>query len=89
MNAIRVRTHIDSETLHLKELKPLIGKDVEIIFLETTTKKTGKKCDARKSKKGWFTRNFGTGRDMDFDGFEEAREKWRREDIETLRKPLA
>ena len=34
MNAIRIHTRIDSETLHLPELKPLIGKTVEIIVLE-------------------------------------------------------
>jgi len=33
MNAIRVRKHIASETLHLPELKPLIGREVEIIVL--------------------------------------------------------
>lgn len=30
MNAIRIRKTIDSETLHLPELKPLIGRTVEI-----------------------------------------------------------
>jgi hypothetical protein len=34
MNAIRIRKQIDSETLHLPELKPLLGKTVEIIVLE-------------------------------------------------------
>jgi hypothetical protein len=34
MNAIRVRKRIDSEVLHLAELKPMIGKTVEIIVLE-------------------------------------------------------
>lgn len=34
MNAIRIRKQIDSETLHLPELKPLIGKMVEIIVLD-------------------------------------------------------
>jgi hypothetical protein len=33
MNALRIRTHIDSETLHLPDLKQVIGKDVEIIVL--------------------------------------------------------
>jgi len=31
MNTIRIRKHLDSETLHLPELKPLLGKTVEII----------------------------------------------------------
>jgi hypothetical protein len=34
MNAIRIRTTLNSETLHLPELKPLLGKPVEIIVLE-------------------------------------------------------
>jgi hypothetical protein len=34
MNAIRIRKTIDSETLHLPELKPLLGRTVEIIVLE-------------------------------------------------------
>ena len=31
---VRVRRHIDSETLHLPELKAMIGKDVEITVRE-------------------------------------------------------
>jgi len=34
MNAIRIRKRIDSETLHLPELRVLIGKTVEIVVLE-------------------------------------------------------
>lgn len=34
MNAIHIRKRIDSETLHLPELQPLIGKTVEIIVYE-------------------------------------------------------
>ena len=33
-NALRIRTRVDSETLHVPELRALIGKDVEIIVLE-------------------------------------------------------
>ena len=33
MNALRIRTHVSSDTLHLPDLKQLIGKDVEIIVL--------------------------------------------------------
>ena len=35
MIAIRIQTRIDSETLHLPELRPLIGRNVEIIVHET------------------------------------------------------
>jgi hypothetical protein len=34
MNAIRIRKTIDSDTLHVPELKDMIGRDVEIIVLE-------------------------------------------------------
>jgi hypothetical protein len=34
MDAIRVRKKIDSETIHLPELRPLLGKTVEIIVRE-------------------------------------------------------
>jgi hypothetical protein len=34
MNAIRIRKTIDSDTLHLPELTPLIGRTVEIIVLD-------------------------------------------------------
>lgn len=34
MNVIRVKTHLDSETVHLPELKPLVGRDVEIVVWE-------------------------------------------------------
>jgi hypothetical protein len=34
MTAIRIETTIDSDTLHLPQLKPLMGKTVEIIVRE-------------------------------------------------------
>jgi hypothetical protein len=34
VNAIRIRTKIDSETLHLPELKPFVGRVVEIVVVE-------------------------------------------------------
>jgi hypothetical protein len=37
MTTIRIRRKLESETLHLPELKPLIGKNVEIIVLEAPT----------------------------------------------------
>jgi hypothetical protein len=35
MSSIVIRTHIDSENLHLPALKAMIGKNVEIIVNET------------------------------------------------------
>jgi hypothetical protein len=34
MTAIRIRRKLESDTLHLPELKPLIGREVEIIVRE-------------------------------------------------------
>jgi hypothetical protein len=34
MNAIRIRTTVDAETLYLPELRPLVGRTVEIIVLD-------------------------------------------------------
>ncbi len=34
---VRIRKHLDSETLHLPELRPLIGKTVEIVVNEDST----------------------------------------------------
>jgi hypothetical protein len=34
MTAIRIETTIDSDTLHLPQLKPFVGKSVEIIVQE-------------------------------------------------------
>ena len=33
MDAIRIRRHIESETLRVPELRPIIGMDAEIIIL--------------------------------------------------------
>jgi hypothetical protein len=34
METIRIRKRLDSETLHLPELRPLIGREVEIVISE-------------------------------------------------------
>jgi hypothetical protein len=34
MQAIRIKQRLDSETLHLPQVRPLLGKQVEIIVLE-------------------------------------------------------
>jgi len=56
MNAIRIYTRLDSTTLHLPEVQPLIGKRVEIIVLEERSQ-TGA------SEKDWeeFFASAGTG----------------------------
>ncbi len=38
MNAIRIRTRVDAETVrHLPELEPMLGKEVEMIILDETS----------------------------------------------------
>jgi hypothetical protein len=34
MNAVRIRRRLESDTLYMPELKPLVGKMVEILVLE-------------------------------------------------------
>jgi hypothetical protein len=34
MTTITIRKHLDSDTLHIPELEPLLGKDVEITITE-------------------------------------------------------
>ena len=41
MGAIRITKRLDSETLHLPELRPLIGHEVEIVVTETDGKSNG------------------------------------------------
>jgi hypothetical protein len=38
MQAIRIEQRLDSETLHLPQLRPWVEKDVEIIILEAVTR---------------------------------------------------
>ena len=42
MSTIRIHRTIDSETLHLPELKPLVGKAVEITVTELPTETAAK-----------------------------------------------
>jgi hypothetical protein len=36
-NVVRIKRHLDSETVHLPELKELVGHDVEIVVRELTS----------------------------------------------------
>jgi len=45
MDVIRIRTRIDSETLHLPELRPLIGKAVEIVVQEAPSAQPAREAD--------------------------------------------
>jgi hypothetical protein len=46
MSVIRIHRRVDSETLHLPELRPLIGKAVQIVVTEEPTLPTA-------TEKGW------------------------------------
>jgi hypothetical protein len=41
MNTIRIRTQLDSTTLHLPELSTLLGKTVEIVVIESVVSHDG------------------------------------------------
>jgi hypothetical protein len=64
MNAIRIRKKLDSDTLHLPELRPLLGRTVEIIVLEE-----GSPSDIRPGTGDWaaFDRLAREITDYDFD----------------------
>jgi hypothetical protein len=41
MNAIRIRRKLESDTPHLPELRPLVGKNVEIVVVEYPVASSG------------------------------------------------
>ena len=56
MNALRIRTRVNSDTLHIPDLKQMIGKDVEIIVLvESPDHKIHKRKRTPGSAKGMIT----------------------------------
>jgi hypothetical protein len=74
MSAIRVRRRIDSETVHLPELRPLIGKTVEIIIREDFSAP----ASTEEEWKEWFA---SAGKDLlDPDVYKQYREFDRRHD---------
>ena len=76
MTAIRVKTHLESTTVHLPQLKPLVGKDVEIIVLEKSVS-----SKTRRSKPFNWKKNFGRGWPGEKnDGFEKTLSRWRNQD---------
>jgi hypothetical protein len=60
-NPLRIRTRVDSETLHLPELRPLIGKEVEITVREAAATPSAGTSGAngdplREDKNAWRSR---------------------------------
>ena len=39
METLKIRTRVESETLHLPQLRPVVGKDVEMVITETSADK--------------------------------------------------
>lgn len=70
MSAIRIFRKLDSETLHLPELKPLLGKTVEIIVQEQT------RSDIRPGTGDWAALEDAASdlEGYDFDAWREQRE---------------
>jgi hypothetical protein len=61
MIAIRIRKKIDSETLHIPELRPLIGHEVEIIVLEDQPSSSVDRVDPQAFWKGKTVDELGEG----------------------------
>ena len=94
MNAIRIRKTIDSETIHIPELRPMIGHEVEIIVLEDRPSSVdqvdpqafwkGKTVDELAKEQGVGIYSFNDPNrivftEEDFEGFDEQLEEWRKE----------
>lgn len=88
MSAIRVKTVIDSDTLHLPQLRPLIGHSVEIIVVDQEPPQEddafwkGRSVDELAAMQGVTAPKsleelYGDWTDEDFKGFEQAVRKWR------------
>jgi hypothetical protein len=95
MNAIRVKRKIDSETIHIPELRGMIGQDVEIIVLQDKPSK----IDQADLQSFWKHKTLDEiAREQgvkpletlespvasqftpeDWEGFDEALERWRSE----------
>ena len=69
MSAIRIRKTIDSETLTLPELKPLIGRTVEIAIEEPTP--------ADVKKEFWDFALITPTTEEEYDAWQEGLKRWR------------
>lgn len=74
METIRIRRHLDSEQLNLPELRPLIGRDVEITVV--AEEKVGDAAAAERIEK--LLRDVDEiAEGYDFEAWKEMREKGR------------
>jgi hypothetical protein len=53
MNAIRITQKLESDTLYLPQLRPFVGREVEIIVLETSP--AGGQAVAGKADANWVS----------------------------------
>ncbi|MFO0807259.1 MAG: hypothetical protein U0746_01410 [Gemmataceae bacterium] len=74
MNAIRIHKTLDSDTLHLPELKPLVGRTVEIIVLDESATPAGRPDAGRWAAAAEAARALRERGTYDFDAWRELRE---------------
>lgn len=98
MSIVRIKTRVESDTLHLPELRSMIGKDVEIVVTDESDSLhydesfwKGKTLDELAAEQGItsptpFEKLLGRWPGEIDDGFEEALLERRREDL-AHRKP--
>ena len=92
MGAIRVRTRIDSDTLHLPQLRSLVGHTVEIIVVDQDAIGDGgafwnaQTVDDLAKQQGVvgptpLDQLYGDWSDEEFEGLEQAVRDWREADV--------
>jgi hypothetical protein len=92
MNVIRIRQKIESETLHLPQVRPMIGHDVEIIIVDRAQVAGASNGDSPSLDEVAAAQGNrpvrrleellgGWPEDQRDDDFEQAREQWRAESI--------
>jgi len=67
LNAIRVRMRVETDTVRIPELAPMIGKDVEIIVIEEKAAP-----ERHPDVQAFMDASKGIPEDLDFDAMEKA-----------------
>jgi hypothetical protein len=75
MDAIHINTKLDSDTLYLPQVRPLIGKTVEIIVQEQAATGEQSKNGRNPHRDDWKAALAGlAGLDIDWDAYRRQRE---------------
>ena len=75
MDAIRINTKLDSETLYLPQVRPLIGKSVEIIVQEQAATDELRQNGRNSQRGAWKAALAGLAElDIDWDVYKRQRE---------------